>query len=86
MSVDIVNSRLLVQQRQEEVILMDDYGNSLPVYIPVAAGSQREDVIARYKTQMETAEAEFESYAQAVGIDISADKEAGLAKKAAAKK
>jgi hypothetical protein len=81
MAVDIVQSEMLTNEKREHVVLMDDYGASHHVYIPVLLGSTRQQVIQDHITQMQNRQIALEAYAATHGHDISAQKTAGTAKK-----
>jgi hypothetical protein len=83
MPIDIVKTELLVNEKREHIELMDDYGSSHHVYIPVLLGSTRQQVLQEHVTLMENTQAAMEQYATAHGHDLTAQKAAGIAKKQA---
>jgi hypothetical protein len=83
MSIDLVSTSIDVEAKQEHVVLMDDYGASFHLYIPVSAGASRQTLINAKVVLMQANQTNMESYAAANSIDLSAQKTAGAAKKQA---
>jgi len=83
MPADIVQTTMLMARRQELVILMDDYGSVHHLYISVADAGNRAALIAQHQADMETAQTQLEAYAAANGHDLTSQKLADIAAKAA---
>ena len=84
MPADVVSSHLIAMQGQEIVHIMDDYGTDYYLTIPVTDSANRQTRINAALAQQSANQAALEAYAAAHGIDLSAQKAAGLAKKAKA--
>jgi hypothetical protein len=82
MAIDVVQAIIDVNEKREQVILMDDYGAAYHVYIPVASATRQQTIQAGV-TLMQNNQTAMESYAVANGHDLSAQKAAGIAKKRA---
>jgi hypothetical protein len=81
MAVHIVKTELLINEKRERIVLMDDFGSSHDIFVPVLLGSTRQQVIQDHVTLMENHQAAMETYAKDNGHDISAQKVAGTARK-----
>lgn len=83
MSIDIVASEMKVHQKRERLVLMDDYGSTHHVYIPVSQAANRATIIAEHVALMQANQDAMEAYATAHGHDISNQKTAGTVTKTA---
>jgi hypothetical protein len=83
MATEIANQQIRTDLCQEVVTLMDDYGTASIVQIAVTEGNNRAAIIAARQAQMDANQVALESYAMAHGHDLSAQKSAGQAKRAA---
>jgi hypothetical protein len=85
MPSEVVNSRIIPEQGQEVILLMDDYGTALQIYVAVSDSANRQSHIADGIALQDAGQTSLEQYAAIHSIDLSSLKAAGLAKKAAAK-
>jgi uncharacterized protein YjfI (DUF2170 family) len=85
MAAEIVNSGILPAQGQERIVIMDDYGSDLQLYVSVSDAANRQTLIDAAIAQQSANQTALEAYAAAHNIDLSAAKAAGEAKKAAAR-
>lgn len=79
----IVQTRLLPDQGQETVTLMDDYGTECQVYISIYDAANRSAYISTATSQLNDRQTTLENYAVAHNLDLTALRAAGAAKKAA---
>jgi hypothetical protein len=86
MATEIVSTILETNLGQEIVTVMDDYGNPYLAQIAVSLSTERAALITAAKALMDANQAVLETYASANGHDISAQKTAGQAKRAALQK
>jgi hypothetical protein len=85
MSAEIVNSRVVPAQGQEVILIVDDYGTEFTLQVPVTDPANRQTRIDAAVAQQSANQAALEAYALAHGIDLSAQKAAGISKKNAMK-
>lgn len=85
MSAEILTTRLIPEQGNEEIIIMDDYGTEYRLYVPVTDPANRQSRIDGALAKQSANQAALESYAAAHSIDLSAQRAVGAAKKAAYK-
>jgi hypothetical protein len=81
MSAEVTNSRILPAQAQEVILIVDDYGTEYTLQIPVTDSANRQTRIDAAVAQQSANQAALEAYASTHGIDLSAQKAAGIAKK-----
>jgi Bacterial Ig-like domain (group 3) len=83
MPADIVGDRLLPAKGQELITIMDDYGTAFQLYVMVTDSANRQTNITNALTQQSGNQAALESYATTHGIDLTAEKAAGIGTKLA---
>jgi hypothetical protein len=83
MATDVVGSRIYGDLQMEKVTLCNDYGAVMLLQIAVSDSANRASLIAGAQALGDANQTALEAYATAHSLDISADKTAGLAKKAA---
>jgi hypothetical protein len=84
MAIDIVQQTMMIHEKLEQIILMDDYGAQVHLYISV--GETADGRAAQVKNaiaMMQISQDNMEACATANGHDLTAAKTAGLATKAA---
>ena len=85
MPASVVRSEINPSQAHEKITVMDDYGTEAQLYVPVSDSANRQHHIDAMLAQQTANEAALEAYAKAHGIDLSAQKTAGLIKKEGAR-
>jgi hypothetical protein len=85
MPAEVINNRVLPAQAQEVILIMDDFGTAFSLQIPVSDSANRQTRIDAAVLQQSANQAQLEAYATAHGIDLSAQKAAGIASKNALK-
>lgn len=85
MPAEIIGSRVLPAQGQEVITIMDDYGTEFTLNVSVNDSANRQSHIDTALAQQTANEAALEAYAGAHGIDLSAQKAAGITKRNALK-
>jgi hypothetical protein len=85
MPAEIIHTRIIPEEGREVIGIMDDYGTPFQLYVAVSDAANRQLHIDAALSQQSANEAALEAYAGAHGIDLTKQKKAGLAKKAAAK-
>jgi hypothetical protein len=83
MATDVVGSRIYGDLQMEKVTLCSDYGAVQLLQIAVSDSANRASLIAAAQAVGDANQAALEAYATTHSLDISAQKTAGLAKKAA---
>lgn len=84
MSAIVVSKVMRPQRRDIYSVIMDDYGAEMHVSTPVTmAKADRDAKVKAAITAMDNGQSEMEAQAKVEGMDISALKTAGLAKRAA---
>jgi hypothetical protein len=85
MPAEIVNKEIRPRHRDIYVTLMDDYGTESHLTLSIAASSaDRAAKVGALIEAMNEGQTQLETCAKEEGIDLTAHKTAGLAKKAAA--
>lgn len=84
MATEIVSKTISPAEGVEKILLMDDYGTPLCVNIPLTAAATRQSLIDSNIAAMDARVTTMEGYATDAGIDLSTQKAAGEAKRAAA--
>jgi hypothetical protein len=85
MPAEVVDNRVLPAEAQEVLLIMDDFGTAFSLQIPVSDSANRQTRIDAAVAQQSANQAALEAYASAHGIDLSAQKADGIAKKNALK-
>jgi hypothetical protein len=81
MPAETILTRLMPAEAQEAILIMDDYGTEFNLSIPISDSANRQTRIDAAIAQQSANQAALEAYAVAHGIDLSAQKAAGIAKK-----
>jgi hypothetical protein len=74
---------LFPDRRVELIEIMDDYGTSSHLYVPVTQLAQRGSLVTDAISEADQAQAQLEAYASSAGHSLTAMKEAGIAKRKA---
>jgi hypothetical protein len=81
MPAEVITNRVLPAQAQEVILIVDDYGTEFSLNVPISDSANRQTRIDAAVAQQSANQTALEAYATAHGIDLTAQKAAGTAKK-----